>query len=184
MRAKEGDKKAHELLIKHNLRYVVEVAKSYQGQGLSLEELVAEGNLGICKAANKFDPTRGVKFITYAVWWIRQAILQALSDNTRTVRIPINRINEIQKNRKIHEKEIQKSGGLLSEHTTELNEMYSAYPVSLNSNTTNDQPILELFINKDAIPTDDLLNYESLKIDLETILENLNQREITLKTIN
>ena len=107
-KARDGDQKAKDELIVRNLRYVIDVAKGYQGQGLPLEELIAEGNFGICKAAKRFDPEKEMKFITYAVWWIRQSILQALSENTRVVRIPINKINEIQKIRKIMEQEKHK----------------------------------------------------------------------------
>ncbi len=176
-RAKAGDRKARELLITKNLRYVIDVAKSYQGQGLPLEELIAEGNLGITKAVDKFDPTRKMKFITYAVWWIRQAILQALSENTRLVRIPINRINEIQKERKLHERRIQEEGGMIDEHYSVLGEMYSSFPMRLDGYTNTDQPIMDLFVNKDSVPPDELMDEESLKIDLESVLEHITDRE-------
>src|SRR5215212_2644268 len=89
---KKGDKKALERLIKGNLRFVVSVAKQYQGQGLSLPDLINEGNLGLIKAAQRFDDTRGFKFISFAVWWIRQNILQALGENSRMIRLPLNKV--------------------------------------------------------------------------------------------
>jgi len=180
-KAHEGDKKAREILITHNLRYVVEVAKSYQGQGLSLEELIAEGNVGIVKAAGKFDPSRKMKFITYAVWWIRQSILQALSEKTRLVRIPINKINEIQKERKKQEELLQTTGGLLGHSNfSEINEMYSSFPLRLDGYINEDQPIIELFVDKNSIPPDELLDIESFKIDLETVLDNMSDREVDI----
>jgi RNA polymerase primary sigma factor len=182
-KARDGDQKAKDELIVRNLRYVIDVAKGYQGQGLPLEELIAEGNFGICKAAKRFDPEKGMKFITYAVWWIRQSILQALSENTRVVRIPINKINEIQKIRKIMEREMQTTGELShSEYEVDhdILEMYSAFPVRLDSETSSEQPMIELFPNKDAVPPDSRFESESLRIDLETILDNLDDREIEI----
>ena len=92
-KAREGDERARDKLISANTRFVVTVAKQYQGQGLDLEDLIAEGNIGLIKAANKFDPERGYKFISYAVWWIRQSIIQALSEKSRTIRLPLNQVN-------------------------------------------------------------------------------------------
>src|SRR5574344_2014071 len=96
-RIKKGDRAAFEQLIKSNLRFVVSVAKQYQNQGLSLPDLINEGNLGLIKAAQRFDETRGFKFISYAVWWIRQSILQALAEQSRIVRLPLNKIGTINK---------------------------------------------------------------------------------------
>lgn len=100
IKAKAGDKGAMSRLISANTRFVVSVAKQYQGQGLDLEDLIAEGNLGLIKAAEKFDPDRGFKFISYAVWWIRQSILQALSDKSRTIRLPLNQVTLLNKIRR------------------------------------------------------------------------------------
>ncbi|MEO1480425.1 MAG: RNA polymerase sigma factor RpoD/SigA, partial [Bacteroidota bacterium] len=99
-RIKEGDEAALHKMVRANLRFVVSVAKKYQGQGLTLSDLINEGNYGLIKAAQRFDETRGFKFISYAVWWIRQAILQALAEQSRVVRLPLNRIGTISKIRK------------------------------------------------------------------------------------
>src|ERR1700704_403640 len=99
-RIKMGDQRALDKLVKANLRFVVSVAKQYQGQGLSLSDLINEGNLGLIKAAKKFDETKGFKFISYAVWWIRQSILQALAEQARIVRLPLNKLGALNKIRK------------------------------------------------------------------------------------
>jgi RNA polymerase primary sigma factor len=96
-KVKEGDRAASDRLIKANLRFVISVAKEYQGQGIPLVDLISDGNLGLIKAAEKFDPTRGFRFISYAVWWIKQSIIQGLNDNARTVRLPVNVTNNISK---------------------------------------------------------------------------------------
>ena len=101
IRIKEGDAVALEKLTKANLRFVVSVAKQYQNQGLGLSDLINEGNLGLIKAAQKFDETRGFKFISYAVWWIRQSIMQAIAEQSRIVRLPLNKIGNINKVRKV-----------------------------------------------------------------------------------
>src|SRR5258706_3096337 len=111
-RIKRGDKRAHDRLVKGNLRFVVSVAKQYQGQGLSLPDLINEGNLGLMKAARKFDDSRGFKFISFAVWWIRQNILHALAEHTRMIRLPLNKValnNRIQKAHSMLEQQLERS---------------------------------------------------------------------------
>jgi RNA polymerase primary sigma factor len=104
IRIKKGDQNALETLTKANLRFVVSVAKQFQNQGLSLGDLINEGNLGLIKAAKRFDETRGFKFISYAVWWIRQSIMQAIAEQSRMVRLPLNRVGELNKIGKAYSK--------------------------------------------------------------------------------
>jgi RNA polymerase primary sigma factor len=172
----KGDPSARELLIKHNLRYVVEVAKSYQGQGLPLEELIQEGNLGICKAADKFNPKRGVKFISYAVWWIRQSILKSLSDKTRMVRIPINRINDYRKERKEQEKMEQEQGIEMPSD----NLIYNSRHVSLTEDMFESRPLVETFPDENSIIPGEELENESFKIDMKDAFSILTNREIDI----
>ena len=113
-RIKQGDEEALEKLTKANLRFVVSVAKQYQGQGLSLVDLINEGNVGLITAAKKFDETRGFKFISYAVWWIRQSILQALAENSRIVRLPQNQVGNVSKVNRFYHQFIQKNERLPS----------------------------------------------------------------------
>jgi RNA polymerase primary sigma factor len=189
-RIRNGDQEALELLTKSNLRFVVSVAKQYQNQGLSLGDLINEGNLGLLKAATRFDESRGFKFISYAVWWIRQSILQALAEQSRIVRIPLNRIGALNKIEKLFstlEQEYEREP--TKEELAEEMDMSPADIADLMSNTSKqlslDAPIDEEEENKlmDVIedfemPAPDFfLQAESLRIEIERALGSLESRE-------
>lgn len=187
-----GDRKALETLVNTNLRFVVSVAKQYQNQGLTLPDLINEGNLGLIKAAERFDETKGFKFISYAVWWIRQAILQALAEQARIVKLPLNKIgsyNQIIKAFTSLEQEYQREpmadeiGDMLNIHTTLVDEALNAssYHVSLDAPLKEDDNgennLYDIMtINDTPNPDNTLMNY-SLKQDIERTLESLTDRE-------
>ena len=189
-RIKAGDEKALEILTKANLRFVVSVAKQYQNQGLKLPDLINEGNLGLIKAARRFDETRGFKFISYAVWWIRQSILQALSDQARIVRLPLNKIGSINKINKSFlrlEQEFQRPPTPIEisrEVEMPVDEVKSLLK-SAGRHVSMDAPLIEgedlnLYdrIQTDDIPKPDrfLIN-ESLQLEIDRALETLTPRE-------
>ncbi|HNW58052.1 MAG TPA: sigma-70 family RNA polymerase sigma factor [bacterium] len=189
-RIRSGDQEALEMLTKSNLRFVVSVAKQYQNQGLSLGDLINEGNLGLLKAATRFDESRGFKFISYAVWWIRQSILQALAEQSRIVRIPLNRIGALNKIEKLFsslEQEYEREP--TKEELAEEMDMSPADISDLMSNTSKqlslDAPIDEEEENKlmDVIEDyempapDSQLQAESLRIEIERALASLELRE-------
>ncbi len=189
-RAKQGDEKALERLIQANLRFVVSVAKQYQNQGLPLGDLINEGNLGLIKAAKRFDETRGFKFISYAVWWIRQSILQALAEQSRIVRLPLNKVgalNKIGKKLSQLEQEFEREPSA-NELAEELD--MSVYEVadtlkSAGKHISMDAPFAQGEDNKllDVIPSenepmpDHELMRESLRKEIEEALDTLDQRE-------
>jgi RNA polymerase primary sigma factor len=189
-RIREGDEEALEELTKANLRFVVSVAKQYQNQGLSLSDLINEGNMGLIKAAKRFDETRGFKFISYAVWWIRQAILQALAEQSRIVRLPLNRVGALHKIGKISSNLEQEFGR--EPMTEEIAERLEMTPEEVsetlkisNNHLSLDAPFNEgedsnlLDVLKDEFqpsPDKDLLG-ESLKIEIEKALGTLTERE-------
>ncbi len=189
-RIKKNDQDALERLTKANLRFVVSVAKQYQNQGLSLGDLINEGNLGLIKAAKRFDETRGFKFISYAVWWIRQSILQALAEQSRVVRLPLNRVGALNKIGKAFsnlEQEFEREPSA-SEIAEEL-EM-TAYEVSdtlkisgkhlsLDApfNQGDDNRLLDVIEDDQQQPPDDLLLNESLRIEVQRALTTLSDRE-------
>lgn len=190
---KAGDRAALEKLTKANLRFVVSVAKQYQNQGLSLPDLINEGNLGLIKAAQRFDETRGFKFISYAVWWIRQSILQALAEQSRIVRLPLNKIGSINKINKAYaslEQEHERAPS--AEEISELLDMSESDVKESMKNSgrhvSMDAPLVEgedsnLYdvLNTGESPSPDgLLMTESLRIEIERALQTLTPREADL----
>jgi RNA polymerase primary sigma factor len=189
-RIKQGDQAALDKLVSANLRFVVSVAKQYQNQGLSLPDLIDEGNLGLIKAAQKFDETRGFKFISYAVWWIRQSILQALAEQSRIVRLPLNQVGSLNKigkalSRFEQENERRPSPEELAEQLdVPVDKISDTMKVS-GRHVSVDAPFVEGEDNSllDVLPTDDSpmadqsLNQESLSKEVNRALEQLNPRE-------
>lgn len=189
-RIKKGDQAALEKLIKANLRFVVSVAKQYQNQGLSLPDLINEGNLGLIRAAQKFDETRGFKFISYAVWWIRQSILQALAEQSRIVRLPLNQVgslNKITKEMARFEQENERRPS--TEELAERLDMsvdkisdaiqVSGRPISVDAPFVEgeDNSLLDVLTNDDSPMADADLNKESLSKEVDRALKQLYDRE-------
>ncbi|MEL6820782.1 MAG: sigma-70 family RNA polymerase sigma factor [Calditrichota bacterium] len=189
-RIKQSDQEALEKLTKANLRFVVSVAKQYQNQGLSLGDLINEGNLGLIKAAKRFDETRGFKFISYAVWWIRQSILQALAEQSRVVRLPLNRVGALNKIGKAYsalEQEFEREPSA-SEIAEQLDMTdfevadtlkISGRHLSMDAPFSNseDNRLLDVIQNDHQPPPDSDLMGESLKIEIERALATLTKRE-------
>ena len=189
-RIRQGDQVALEKLTRANLRFVVSVAKQYQNQGLSLPDLINEGNLGLIKAAEKFDETRGFKFISYAVWWIRQSILQALAEQSRIVRLPLNQVGSLNKINKAlgkfeQENERQPSTDELSEMIDVPREKIadtlrvSGRHVSVDDPFVEgeDNSLLDILPNDDSPSADKGLTNESLSTEIERALQILTPRE-------
>ena len=189
-RIKKGDQEALEKLTKANLRFVVSVAKQYQNQGLSLPDLINEGNLGLIKAAEKFDETRGFKFISYAVWWIRQSILQALAEQSRIVRLPLNQVGSLNKINKAfarfeqeHERtpspeELATELELPKEKVTDTLRVAGRH-VSVDAPFADgeDNSLLDVLVNPDSPNADRGLINESLSTEVDRALETLTERE-------
>lgn len=187
---REGDKRALERLTKANLRFVVSVAKQYQNMGLSLPDLINEGNVGLIKAAQKFDETRGFKFISYAVWWIRQSILQAISEQSRIVRMPLNQVgfqSKLQKAIVSFEQEYERrpSVGELAELLeTDVSKVQEALgtngkKVSVDAPFQEDDSncMIDIMTDDSAPGTDNQMEKESLSADLDSALSTLSERE-------
>jgi len=191
IRIKEGDQRALEKLTKANLRFVVSVAKQYQNQGLSLSDLINEGNLGLIKAAQRFDETRGFKFISYAVWWIRQSILQALAEQSRIVRLPLNKVglsNKISKAYSQLEQEYEREPSteelaeLLDIGTEEVETTLgvAARHVSVDAPfvDSEDNTLLDVLENPNSDSADsELAHYDSLRCEIERSLSTLTDRQ-------
>ena len=189
-RIKQGDQVALEKLTKANLRFVVSVAKQYQNQGLTLPDLINEGNLGLIKAAQRFDETRGFKFISYAVWWIRQSILQALAEQSRIVRLPLNQVGSLNKINKAFSKLEQEferppsSDELataldLPEEKVKDTMKVSGRHVSVDAPFAEgeDNSLLDVMVNNDSPKADIELMRESLQREIERSLSTLTERE-------
>ena len=187
---KQGDQIALEKLTKANLRFVVSVAKQYQNQGLTLPDLINEGNLGLIKAAQRFDETRGFKFISYAVWWIRQSILQALAEQSRIVRLPLNQVGSLNKINKAFsrlEQEFERPPSNdelataldLSEEKVKDTMKISGRHVSVDAPFADgeDNSLLDVMVNNDSPKADLELMRESLQREIERSLSTLNDRE-------
>ena len=189
-RIRDGDEPSLEKLTKANLRFVVSVAKQYQCQGLSLGDLINEGNLGLIKAANRFDETRGFKFISYAVWWIRQSILQALAEQSRIVRLPLNRVgtmNKIGKAFSALEQEFEREPSPeeiaqileLSDFEVSDTIQKSGKHLSLDAPFSEEEEnrLLDIIENQEQPSPDNTLISESLRIELDRALSTLTRRE-------
>lgn len=189
---RDGDRKALETLINSNLRFVVSVAKQYQNQGLTLPDLINEGNLGLIKAAERFDETRGFKFISYAVWWIRQSILQSLAEQSRIVRLPLNKIGSINKINKAFtqlEQEFQREpmpeeiAEVLNLHPSIIDESLNSsnFHVSMDAPLKDDEKsennLYDILITNETPTPDVMLLDNSLKVEIERTLSTLNERE-------
>lgn len=190
LRIHQGDGQARQKLAESNLRFVVSVAKDYQGQGLPLTDLINEGNLGLIKAAERFDETRGFKFISYAVWWIRQSILQALAEHSRIVRLPLNRVGTISKiTREAEELEQQyerppsqaEIADSLEMQTTEISDAIriSRRHHSLNAPFRDGEKnsLFDVIQDNDQPTPDYILMSESLKLEIREVLSTLKERE-------
>ena len=187
---RQGDQKALEKLTKANLRFVVSVAKQYQNQGLSLPDLINEGNVGLIKAAMKFDETRGFKFISYAVWWIRQSILQAIAEQSRIVRLPLNQVGSVTKinrelNRFEQENERRPNAGEIADRV-DLPEEKIAEAMKANTRhvsvdapfaDSEDGSLLDVMSSPDAPSTDNELYMESLREEIVRLFSLLDERE-------
>ena len=194
-RIRKGDKKALERLTKSNLRFVVSVAKQYQNQGLSLPDLINEGNVGLIKAAEKYDETRGFKFISYAVWWIRQSILQAIAEQSRIVRLPLNQLGSMNKiNRMLSKFEQENERRPSVDEISEVIDIpedkvdeainVSGRQVSVDAPFVDgeDNSLLDVLVNSDAPMADSKLVAESLQSEIKDALKILTLRERNIIT--
>lgn len=193
VRAKNGDKKARDKIVSSNLRFVVSVAKKYRGQGLALEDLIDEGNIGLLTAVDKYEPEKGYHFISYAVWWIRQSILKALAEQSRPVRLPLNRSNELiaimkAKNELIacgnaspRAEDIAAKSGIDVDTVKNLlditKEMMSLDSPLKNSDNGDDDSSLELFVSDEGENPEGMMINHMMSKDIESLLGSLNDKE-------
>ncbi len=189
-RIKDGDQTALDRLVRSNLRFVVSVAKQYQNQGLSLQDLINEGNLGLVKAAQRFDETRGFKFISYAVWWIRQSILQAVAEQARIIRLPMNQVGALAKVKKAISlleqklqrrptvKEIADAVGMEEDKVEQLMSLGSRH-VSTDAplDDSDDANFLDVFVQNDEVQTDTAVERESASRAIRHSLDLLSEKE-------
>lgn len=195
-RIKMGDSEALNKLVKANLRFVISVAKQYQNQGIPLQDLITEGNIGLIKAAQRFDETKGFKFISYAVWWIRQSILQAIAEQSRIVRLPLNRISHISKVNRVISKIEQENEREMDIHEIAIecdispeevmeammfNVKYSSLDAPVSS-SDDSATLLDLLSDEDNPSPDNILDKESLKMDLQRVIKTLQPREAEVIT--
>tara|TARA_R110002072_G_scaffold118631_1_gene250735 strand:- start:145288 stop:146154 length:867 start_codon:yes stop_codon:yes gene_type:complete len=197
-RIREGDQAALNKLTRSNLRFVISVAKQYQNQGLTLSDLINEGNVGLVKAAKRFDETRGFKFISYAVWWIRQSILQAIAEHSRVVRLPLNKIGDINKIRKasIHLEQQHQRMPSAAEIAKELDMSISSVKQSMKNSSRslsmdapfqegeNDNNLYDVLSSGESPKPDNTLIHESLKIEIDRALDTLSPREADVVKLN
>lgn len=186
---RQGDQQALRELTCANLRFVVSVAKQYQNQGLSLPDLINEGNFGLIKAASRFDETRGFKFISYAVWWIRQAVMQAIAEQSRVIRLPLNKVGTINKMKKAVsqlEQELERKPSNveiakkldIDIKEIEISQSVSAWHLSTDAPIFGDsETILDIFLDTESAKTDDSLMLSSLQIEVTRSLTALSSRE-------
>ena len=192
-RIKAGDRAALDRLVKANLRFVVSVAKQYQNQGLSLQDLINEGNLGLVKAAQRFDETRGFKFISYAVWWIRQSILQAVAEQARIIRLPMNQVGALAKVKKAVSmleqklerrptvKEIADAVDLPEDKVDQLMSLNSrAVSTDAPIDDQDDTNFLDIYVTEDEVQTDSAVEKESTSRAIRRSLDMLNEKERTI----
>lgn len=192
IKIRNGDKEAKDKLVRANLRFVVSVAKMYQNQGLSLGDLINEGNIGLVKAAQRFDETRGFKFISYAVWWVRQGIMSAIADQSRVVRLPLNRVGNLSRLSKVYrdlEQELERKP--TTEELAKILEISAdevAYILQIasrqvsvdapfNVGDENKSTLMDVLYNEELPMPDSELMHDSLKSEVENILSILDERE-------
>jgi len=179
----KGCKEALDTLVNSNLRFVISVAKQYQNQGLPLSDLIAEGNLGLIKAAQRFDHTKGFRFISYAVWWVKQSIIQSLNDNARTVRLPVNITNNISKMKKDISSFEQENGRKPSDIEIDMSILNQPYCTSLNETINEDgDEMIDIIQDNTFGKPDELVEKKSdlLKAELDKVLSVLSERERTI----